>query len=178
MLFWRFLDGFWAVLGGFKAVFDGFGGYIVVFIISIILSISTRQTGQFTNHRLSKFQKLPNCQPRSFWMVLGGFWAIFGNFGGYIVLFISPIISRIFTHQTGQFTNHGLSKFQKLPNHQPGGFWIVFGWFGQYLDSFWRFWQLYSVYSLHPKPHKTSQKPPKNCPKTARMVVWRFLKFL
>ena len=43
MLFWRFLDGFWAVLGGFKAVFDGFGGYIVVFIISIILSISNSQ---------------------------------------------------------------------------------------------------------------------------------------
>ena len=73
----------------------------------------------------------------SFWVVLDGFWAVFGGFCGYIVLYIISNILRIFTCQTGQFTNHELLKFEKPPNHYSDGF-LTF--FGRFLGRFWRFW--------------------------------------
>jgi len=53
---------------------------------------------------------------------------------------VITVILRIFISQIGQFTNHGLSKFQKPTNRYSGGFWTVFGWFwtvfGQFLAVF------------------------------------------
>ena len=69
-VFGWFLDGFWVVFGRFWAIFGDFGGYIVLFITSIILKIFTHQTSQFKKRGLSKFQKPPNRQPGGFWAVL------------------------------------------------------------------------------------------------------------
>ena len=102
-----------------------------------------------------------------FGQFLDGFWAVFGGFGGYIVLYIISNILRIFTCQTGQFTNHGLSKFEKLPNHYSdgfltflGGFWADFGGFGSYMVLF--------IISILMKPPKTAQKPPKTTQKLSK----------